>query len=274
MLILLFKLLLFLCAVSGNKIVLNSSIVYIVDSGTIFANEFEYRILPGYSTIYGQKETIDCTGHGTHVSSIIAGKTYGISKTSYIVPVKIFNCDKISLFSNFAKAMTWILNSQYRFKKNKIKGVINLSLQGEYSTFMNNVVKLMVRNGFIVVASAGNRAKNSCDYSPSSLKSVITVGCVTSENKLCDFSSEGPCVDVYAPGKSIVGLAQDGKTVSISSGTSMSAAYVTGIMAKLLISFPKLTRAQLEKKLYKISEKNNITGFTMKNSINRLVKDQ
>lgn len=44
-------------------------------------------MLPGYS-VYGDDNTDDCYGHGTHVSGIAGGLTYGVAKNVTLIPGK------------------------------------------------------------------------------------------------------------------------------------------------------------------------------------------
>ena len=43
------------------------------------------RVIDGYS-VYGDDNTDDCFGHGTHVSGIVGGLQYGVAKNVTIVP--------------------------------------------------------------------------------------------------------------------------------------------------------------------------------------------
>lgn len=43
------------------------------------------RVVGGYS-VYGDDNTDDCFGHGTHVSGIVGGLTYGVAKNVTLVP--------------------------------------------------------------------------------------------------------------------------------------------------------------------------------------------
>jgi subtilisin family serine protease len=59
---------------------------YIVDTGILGTHtEFGSRVRAGYDALGG--DTVDCNGHGTHVSGTVGGTTYGVAKNVNLVAV-------------------------------------------------------------------------------------------------------------------------------------------------------------------------------------------
>ena len=219
--------------------------VYVFDTGIRRSHtEFEGRVATGHflPTInlgpgkpsYTLSSTEDNCGHGTHVSGIIAGKTYGVAKKATIVPVKIFPggssaaCDGGTTVLAFTQGIEWVL-------ANRVPGrpaVANLSLGTDiYSPLLDERVEDLAAVMPVVVA-AGNEgdlssldgyinggagATSSTSKSPActadrlGIGGVLTVGATggisgrnfTREDDEAPYSNHGPCVDIFAPGTNI-----------------------------------------------------------------------
>lgn len=62
---------------------------YIVDTGLLTTHEeFGDRASYGYNAVGGAN--VDSVGHGTHVAGTIGGATYGVSKNTTLISVKVF----------------------------------------------------------------------------------------------------------------------------------------------------------------------------------------
>ncbi len=73
------------------------------------------RVSDGYSiaTLPGNG-TDDCQGHGTHVSSIIAGRTVGVCKAGRIIPVRILDCGGDANIVDLVTGLDWIVKDVNR----------------------------------------------------------------------------------------------------------------------------------------------------------------
>jgi len=94
------------------------------------------------------------------------------------------------------------------------------------------------------VCAAGNTAGDSCDLTPASAPTAITVGGTDDTDSRSFYSSAGPCVSLFAPGTDITSAwigSRDAEKKT--SGTSGSAPHVSGVVAKYLGEHPEATPA-------------------------------
>ena len=142
----------------------------------------------------------DCNGHGTHVAGTVAGTKYGVAKKATIVPIRVLGCTGMGSWSGFISAMDWIMANHPA----GTPGVMSASLGGLKYQLVNDAVQKLYAAGVTPIIAAGNNNTDACSYSPASTPSAITVGASDSNDTRAYFSNFGDCVDVFAPGVSIV----------------------------------------------------------------------
>lgn len=217
---------------------------YVVDTGVRSDHlDFAGRVTAGYNAASADPAGSDCSGHGTHVAGTIGGGYSGVAKSVTIVPVRVFACGVAATPTSFVIAgLAWIVADHDAGES----AVANLSLGGPADPALDAAVDAVIADGVTVVAAAGNEATDACASSPARVAGAITVGAVDSSDLLASFSNRGSCVDLYAPGVSIVSssyLAANG--LRVMSGTSMASPHVAGAVALLLAEQPGLTPAQV-----------------------------
>lgn len=218
---------------------------YVVDSGVrIGHSEFGGRARYGYNFVDGNTTASDCHGHGTHTAGTVGGATYGVAKGVKIVAVKVLNCSNSGTTANVLAGYDWVA-------KNAVKpAVANVSIGGSASDAKDEAVRRMVAAGVTVAVSAGNKATDACTQSPAREPKVITVASTASDDTRSSFSNYGSCVDLFAPGTSVVSASHASDTGSATkSGTSMSAPHVTGAAALYVSANPTATPAAVTKAL-------------------------
>jgi len=228
---------------------------YIVDSGiNISHEEFGGRASYGYNFVDGNRTAEDCHGHGTHVAGTVGGGTHGVAKGVDLVAVKVLNCENSGTTEGVLAGYDWVV-------KNAVKpAVVNVSIGGSASDAKDAAVRAMVRAGLTVAVSAGNKAVEACEQSPAREPSVITVASTARDDSRPSWSNYGSCVDVFAPGASILsaGIESDTATRTMS-GTSMSAPHVTGAAALYVSEHPTATPAQVTKALLDAATAGRVT---------------
>src|SRR5262245_55778046 len=220
--------------------------VYVFDGGVSTTHpELEGRVRIGYSGFPDDARI--CNAHGTAVAGAIAGATLGVAPNAEIVDVKMVQCDKLrGTIKAIVDGARWVIQDH---KQHPGPAIANWSFIADTSAripALDSAVTELRAAGIPVIVSAGNLEIDACRVSPGNSQGTIVVGAsgVTTET-LKDGSTQsvdrrapgtayGSCIDVYAPGDSVMLPSLDRNEAPIRqlwNGTSMSAGYVSGAAA-------------------------------------------
>ena len=214
--------------------------IYIADTGIDLDHEdFEGRAIWGFTGADIEKpDHKDVHGHGTHVAGTAAGKMYGVARKANLIACKVLDDNGSGTFSDITLAMEYIVNraQQQRQQGKTPRSVINMSLSGTGTAYAaETAIQAAHDEGILSVAAAGNNANDTCRQSPARIASAMTVAASNINDTLAYFSNYGPCTDIIAPGRYIMGpVANTTNSYVLKSGTSMSAPHVTGMVARHL----------------------------------------
>lgn len=218
---------------NGTYIYTNTGLgvhAYIVDTGIRRTHtQFTGRMGNGYDAVTAGGTANDCNGHGTHVAGTVGGTTYGVAKRATMHPVRVLDCNGSGSYAGVIAGINWVTANRIR------PAVANMSLGGGFSQAVNDATTAAIAAGVSFAVAAGNSAADACTFSPASTPNAVTVGATTSAGALATYSNRGACVDILAPGSSILSAwyTSDTATNTIS-GTSMASPHVAGAMAKYL----------------------------------------
>ncbi len=112
---------------------------------------------------------------------------------------------------------------------------------------VREAVEQAAAQGVLLVASAGNGGSTALSY-PAAYPQVTSVAASDAAGHKAWFSTYGTTVDLTAPGEDVVTPTWGGGTAVVD-GTSFSAPYVAGVMARILAAMPGLTPIQVMEKL-------------------------
>ncbi len=192
--------------------------------------------------------------HGTAIASVIAGQgdvVTGIAPAAEILSYRVTDREGISDSFTVASAILHAIEDG--------ADVINISLGGEEgSEVLRRAVSYALEQGIPVVASVGNDGIGLVNY-PAAYDGVIGVTSVGVSGAVANFSNFGDGVDFGAPGVGVL-TASDSQDMANFSGTSISAAMVTGAIAMQLGIDPGLSPAEIEKLLVKFSNESGKPG--------------
>lgn len=209
----------------------------------------------------------DETGHGTHVSGIIAAETdngigiAGIAGKCKIMTLRAgFRIGLGSFLQNDDVAAAIV------YAADNGANVINLSLGDTVNAFLiQAAVEYAFNRGCVLVAAAGNSPEPGAYY-PAALDDVISVASLDNNLQLGN-SNFGSSVDIAAPGEDIISTdfnLQDPSDIDgyrIRSGTSMATAHVSGVAALLISANPSCNNFQIQQWLKSAAQELSITNL-------------
>lgn len=228
---------------NGGGAVVNVN-AYIIDTGIDLAHT-DLQVV-GHVNFAGGPNR-DCHGHGTHVAGTVAAEdntsdVVGAAPGAPLTGVKVLGCGGSGTTSGVIKGVDWVRANARK------PAVANMSLGGSASTTLDNAVKNTANSGIFFTVAAGNSGANACNYSPARAGThggVMTVAATDSSNREASWSNYGSCVDIWAPGVSILSTRKGGGTTTMS-GTSMAAPHGAGTGALYLSENTAATAATVE----------------------------
>ncbi len=223
----------------------------------------------------------DGYGHGTHMAGIIAGRDNtsgtgfrGIAPDTKLTSIKVGMSNGAVDVSQMLAAIDWVVAHRNDDAANPIR-ILNLSYGLDCTDCTDSPVAKAVENaaqaGIVVVVAAGNTGKNitvpATNAHPVVVGSVDTQGTTNpADDTVSDFSSHhgrNISIDTLAPGRSIVSLKVPGSYADTAypaarvgdrflrgSGTSQSAAIMSGALALYLQKYPRATAAQVREAVW------------------------
>ncbi|MBO3736981.1 S8 family peptidase [Actinoplanes flavus] len=227
---------------------------YIIDTGILYSHsQFGGRATAGYDAV--GSGAVDCNGHGTHVAGTVGGSTYGVAKAVKLVGVRVLNCSGSGTTAGVIAGVNWVTSNAVK------PAVANMSLGGGASTSIDTAVRNSIAAGITYAVAAGNSNANACNYSPARVPTAITVGATTSTDARASYSNYGSCLDIFAPGSSIISSWYTSTTATNTiSGTSMASPHVAGAAALVLSRNPGYTPAQVSSALTTNATPNVVTS--------------
>jgi hypothetical protein len=174
--------------------------------------------------------------HGTSIAGAIAahGKLLGIAPGAQILAIHAFdNSPGAACGNSFSiyKGLQWSADNSAR--------VVNMSFAGPADPTLQRMLAAAYDKGIVLVAAAGNAGPKSDPLYPAADPNVIAVTAIDNDNNLLPMANRGRYIAVAAPGVEIFALAPGNEYV-FTTGTSIAAAHVSGIVALLLEHKPAL----------------------------------
>lgn len=168
--------------------------------------------------------------HGTGIAGAIVahGRLMGSAPEARIIAIRAFGGA-----NGGAESSSYIILRSLNYAAEHGAQVVNMSFAGPKDAVIERAIAATAARGLVLIAAAGNAGAKSPPLYPAANPNVIAVSATDQRDRLFSASNRGNYIAVAAPGVDIFLPAPDGK-YQMTSGTSFSAAYVSGVAALLL----------------------------------------
>ena len=167
--------------------------------------------------------------HGTAVASLMIGRSprfHGAAPGSELYAADVYcGVPTGGAVDAVADAFSWLVHEHVP--------VINVSLVGPSNVMLENVVRLVIARGHVIVAAVGNDGPAAPPLYPASYPDVVGVTAVDGRRRVLLEACRGRQVKLSAPGADM-SAANPAQSFALVRGTSFAAPIVTGLLAENL----------------------------------------
>lgn len=185
--------------------------------------------------------------HGTGMAAIIAARTQlmGVAPKSRLLTVRAFALDGKGAL---AKGTTFDVLKAVSIAAQAGARVVNMSFAGPKDDLLGRALAAGKGRNIVFVAAAGNGGEKAPPSYPAADPNVIAVTATDSADQLYGSANRGLYVAVAAPGVDVL-VATPGAGYGFTSGTSVAAAHVSGVVALMLEGNAGLTPDEARRRL-------------------------
>jgi hypothetical protein len=179
--------------------------------------------------------------HGTGIAGAMVAhaRLMGSAPAAHIMAIRAFGTA-----SSGAQSNSYIILKALDYAVSHGAKVVNMSFAGPRDALIERGIDAVAARDVVMVAAAGNAGAKSPPLYPAANANVIAVSATDAQDHLFAASNRGFYVAVAAPGVDVFLPAPDEK-YQVTSGTSFSAAYVSGLAALMLERNPALKPGEL-----------------------------
>jgi subtilisin family serine protease len=219
--------------------------IAVIDSGVDVKHpELANAIASSFDAL-GSKEGPHTHGTGVAGAIVSHARLMGSAPAARILAIRAFG-----VAQNGAESSSFVVLKGLDYAAAHGAQIVNMSFAGPKDALIERGIAALAAKGILMVAAAGNAGPKSPPLYPAANASVIAVSATDAEDRLFPASNRGSYIAVAAPGVDIFLPAPDGK-YQITSGTSFSAAYISGLAALMLERNPALQPDELRAILMK-----------------------
>ena len=235
---------------SGHQV-----LIAVIDSGADTQHpELAGLILDTFDAIGSGDRT---HAHGTSIVGAIAARARlrGTAPGAHILVARAFGTNRSSMdgtTTDIIKSIEWAMQRHAR--------IINMSFAGSRDPAIDRRLAMARGRGIILVAAAGNAGPNSPPLYPAANPLVIAVTATDHQDQIFRAANRGNHIAIAAPGVDLWLPTIDGN-YRMTSGTSFSAAEITGVIALMLERNPSLTPDAIRRALLSTARDLGVPGL-------------
>lgn len=201
--------------------------IAVIDSGIDATHpELQGRVAATFDSLRNGPPT---DPHGTAMASAMAarGRLLGVAPSAQLLSVRAFEGQGASrgTTARILEGMQWAVDSGAR--------VVNMSFTGPADPRLHQMVAAARGRGVVLVAAAGNEGPRAPAAYPAAYNEVIAVTATDAADGLFERANRGAYVALAAPGVDVF-VAQPNGGYMLTTGTSVAAAHVSGLVALLI----------------------------------------
>ena len=174
--------------------------------------------------------------HGTGIAGVIVShaRLMGSAPSAKILAIRAFGAAP-----NGAESTSFVILKSLDYAAAHGAQIVNMSFAGPKDPLVERGIAASAARGIVLVAASGNAGPKSPPLYPAANPNVIAVSATDAHDRLFPASNRGSHIALAAPGVEIFLPAPDGK-YQMTSGTSFSAAYISGLAALMMARNPQL----------------------------------
>ena len=228
--------------------------IAVIDSGIDIKHpELANSIADSFDAL-GSKEGPHAHGTGVAGAIVAHARLIGSAPAARILAIRAFG-----VAQNGAESTSFVVLKGLDYAAAHGAQIVNMSFAGPKDALIERAVAALAAKAIVMVAAAGNAGAKSPPLYPAANASVIAVSATDAEDRLFSASNRGGYIAVAAPGVDIFLPTPDGK-YQMTSGTSFSAAYISGLAALMLEHNPALQPDELRAILMKTARDLGVPG--------------
>ncbi|HEY5063945.1 MAG TPA: S8 family serine peptidase [Xanthobacteraceae bacterium] len=208
--------------------------IAVIDSGIDVKHPELANSIAGSFDALGSKQGPHPHGTGVAGAIVAHARLMGSAPAARILAIRAFGAA-----TNGAESTSFVILRGLDYAAAHGAQIVNMSFAGPKDALIERGIAAAAARGMVMVAASGNAGAKSPPLYPAANSNVIAVSATDARDKLFAASNRGSYIAVAAPGVDILLPAPDGK-YQMTSGTSFSAAYISGVAALLLERNPAL----------------------------------